>query len=239
MNTKAFTLVEIAIVLLIISLLIGGVLTGRTMLNQAKITQIITEAGKITRAVESFQEIYKQLPGDMFNPDTVFSANAINGDPSTTRGNGNDIIDNNEGIFAFQHLALSGILQGNFNGTWTYNNMYKGPIANTAFYFVNAFNERIVLRFAKINYINANTPVAFANDRSFAALSLEDMLQLDRKFDDGIANTGNIRASNGTDPSLPNNCIDGTGNYNLVEIGNESQVCFFDLRMDRSLFNLN
>src|SRR3954468_5929670 len=59
-----FTLVEIAIVLVIIGLLLGGILKGQEMITQAKIKNIVNDFNGITAAVNSYQDRYKALPGD-------------------------------------------------------------------------------------------------------------------------------------------------------------------------------
>ena len=69
MKTKqtGFTLVEIAIVLVIIGLLLGGILKGQEMITQAKIKNVINDFNGITAAVTSYQDRYRALPGDDLN----------------------------------------------------------------------------------------------------------------------------------------------------------------------------
>jgi prepilin-type N-terminal cleavage/methylation domain-containing protein len=69
MKTKqaGFTLVEIAIVLVIIGLLLGGILKGQEMITQAKIKNVVNDFNGITAAVNSYQDRYKALPGDDLN----------------------------------------------------------------------------------------------------------------------------------------------------------------------------
>ena len=59
-----FTLVEIAIVLVIIGLLLGGVLKGQELITQAKIKNVANDLNGIVAAVYSYQDRYKRLPGD-------------------------------------------------------------------------------------------------------------------------------------------------------------------------------
>src|SRR6185436_14812631 len=64
-STQAgFTLVEIAIVLVIIGLLLGGILKGQEMITQARIKNAINDFNGITVAVTSYQDRYRGLPGD-------------------------------------------------------------------------------------------------------------------------------------------------------------------------------
>src|SRR6266699_1779816 len=59
-----FTLVEIAIVLVIIGLLLGGILKGQEMITQAKIKNVINDFNGIAAAMNSYQDRYRSLPGD-------------------------------------------------------------------------------------------------------------------------------------------------------------------------------
>ena len=62
-----FTLVEIAIVLVIIGLLLGGILKGQEMITQAKIKNVINDFNGISAAMNSYQDRYRALPGDDVN----------------------------------------------------------------------------------------------------------------------------------------------------------------------------
>jgi type II secretory pathway pseudopilin PulG len=57
-------LVEIAIVLVIIGLLLGGILKGQEMITQAKIKNVINDFNGITAAMNSYRDRYRTLPGD-------------------------------------------------------------------------------------------------------------------------------------------------------------------------------
>jgi prepilin-type N-terminal cleavage/methylation domain-containing protein len=59
-----FTLVEIAIVLLIIGLLVAGILKGQEMITQARIKNVINDFNGITTAYFLYQDRYRAVPGD-------------------------------------------------------------------------------------------------------------------------------------------------------------------------------
>src|SRR3954466_9758314 len=75
MNQQSgFTLVEIAIVLVIIGLLLGGILKGQEMITQAKIKNVVNDFNGITAAVNSYQDRYRALPGDDLNAATRWAS---------------------------------------------------------------------------------------------------------------------------------------------------------------------
>ena len=59
-----FTLVEIAIVLVIIGLLLGGVLKGQELINSAKVKNFANDFRNIPLFIYGYQDKYKALPGD-------------------------------------------------------------------------------------------------------------------------------------------------------------------------------
>jgi len=79
-----FTLVEIAIVLVIIGLLLSGVLKRQEMITQAKIKNIINDFNGVTLAVTSYQDRYRAIPGDDQNASTRWTTQA----PASGNGNG-------------------------------------------------------------------------------------------------------------------------------------------------------
>ena len=85
-SQKGFTLVEIAIVLVIIGLLLGGILKGQEMITQAKIKNVVNDFNGITAAINSYQDRYKALPGDDLNAATRWqNPLAISGDAMSVR----------------------------------------------------------------------------------------------------------------------------------------------------------
>ena len=128
-STEAgFTLVEIAIVLVIIGLLLGGILKGQEMITQAKIKNVINDFNGITVAITSYQDRYRALPGDDPNAAARWTIQA------PANGNGNGIIAGNynandtsgtagappaaaESNLFWQHLRIAGFVPGLTVGT--------------------------------------------------------------------------------------------------------------------------
>lgn len=62
---KGFTLVELAIVMTIIGLLIGGILKGQELMENARVTATISQVKSYEAAVTTFRDSYAAVPGDM------------------------------------------------------------------------------------------------------------------------------------------------------------------------------
>jgi prepilin-type N-terminal cleavage/methylation domain-containing protein len=142
-----FTLVEIAIVLVIVGLLIGGVLKGQEMITNAKLKRIESDNAGVAAAMFSYQDRYLQLPGDDSNAGARFDfyivapgiGVAANGNGDGLIGGGNDwattdvnntmVVGSAEPARFFGHLRAAGLIPGG-SGTDTTrpSNAYGGQI---------------------------------------------------------------------------------------------------------------
>src|ERR671919_84207 len=82
-----FTLVEIAIVLVIIGLLLGGILKGQEMITQAKIKNVMADFSGVSAAYHGYQDRYRAIPGDDPNAAARWAVA-----PAAVQGNGNGIV---------------------------------------------------------------------------------------------------------------------------------------------------
>lgn len=124
-----FTLVEIAIVMVIIGLLLGGVLKGREIITNAKIKNLENDYQGVTAAIYSYQDRYRALPGDDKNA-TRFS---VTGN-TVTAGSGDGKIagsfdsttTGDESRLFWLHLRNAGLVAGTTSDQQQPTNAFGG-----------------------------------------------------------------------------------------------------------------
>ncbi len=102
-HTSAFSLIETAIVLLIIGILVGVVLKGKDLLDSAKASAVIQNLQFYKLSAEIYKENYRNLPGDDPHATGHFGIRAKN-------GNGNGRIDSEESLLFWHHLYLANLV---------------------------------------------------------------------------------------------------------------------------------
>jgi len=189
-NAKGFTLVEIAIVLVIIGLLLGGILKGQEMITQAKIKNVMSDFSGISAAFHGYQDRYRAIPGDDPNAATRWSLGTVTlasgayGDGQIAGGYGSTT-NNEESRVFWWHLRQSGFVAGSgqnqpFNALTGLIGVQTGNSAGGA--ALGGFSGLIIC--------SANLP-----DKIAAAV--------DTQMDDGVPGTGTVRATLQTAPNPP------------------------------------
>jgi len=110
-----FTLVEIAIVLVIIGLLLGGILKGQEMITQAKIKNVVADFSGVSAAYYGYQDRYRAIPGDDPNAASRWTVA-----PAAVAGTGNGVVagkynsttDTDESRKWWDHLRRAGFVSG-------------------------------------------------------------------------------------------------------------------------------
>ncbi|HKA44625.1 MAG TPA: prepilin-type N-terminal cleavage/methylation domain-containing protein [Burkholderiales bacterium] len=175
---SGFTLIEIAIVLVIIGLLLGGVLKGQELITSARVRNIITQQDGIKAAYFGFLDRFRSLPGDY-----ALASTNINCTPTCTNGNGNGQITPNgvagatidEHIAAWEHLSKSGFI----NGSYT----YAAVPETTASALTNPY-----VRYVQLIYDNSygvGGLVSRHNIKTGNQVPSDILAEIDRKIDDG------------------------------------------------------
>ncbi len=116
---SGFTLIEIAIVLVIIGLLLGGILKGQELINSARVKNLATDFRNIPLFIYGYQDKFRALPGDDAAVVAHLGAAATAATPSATLGNGeingawNQAAPSTAESFLFwQHVRLAGLAPG-------------------------------------------------------------------------------------------------------------------------------
>jgi len=194
---QGFTLVEIAIVLVIIGLLLGGILKGQELINSARVRNMADMNAGIQAAYFGFIDRYRRVPGDW---DATGATTAI-GVTINGGGNNNGRIDNPVGNpwpepnAAWEQLAKAGFIQGDYSGATT------EPSANGDDTPLNAFNNVVILG-RTADYEDTGTAATRLHLVLGRGVPVDITRELDVKLDDGRPTTGVLRLALETAPTF-------------------------------------
>ena len=223
MKTKTqqgFTLVEIAIVLVIIGLLLGGILKGQEMITQAKIKNVMADFSGISAAYHGYQDRYRALPGDDLGATrwagAIAKAVADGGGNGQVSGTYNTqcpqvaVAATPESCLFWDHLRRSGFVSGSgalqpFNALTGLLGVQTGDGAGGTTLVTGGAG------FTGLIMCSANIPDKIA-------------IAVDTQMDDSASTTGTVRAivQASPNPDISNNLAagpayaeTGTNNYTL------------------------
>ena len=178
---RGVTLVEIAIVLVIIGLLLGGVLKGQELINNAKVRSIADRQNSLKVAWFSFIDRYQALPGDY-----VRATETI---PDSVNANGDGRIESLESPMVFQHLTGAGYLRC---PQCTAQETILQPSAQNS--LQNQYGGVMSIWHDGTNYMvvggNGNRQRLYIHTGPYIPSNI--IGEVDRKLDDGLANTGDV-----------------------------------------------
>lgn len=206
---SAFSLVELSIVLVILGLLVGGILSGQSLIRAAELRSVNSEYQRYTTAIGSFRDKYFAIPGDMSNAASFWTGVGF--------GDGNGQINNtaaagtNEISLFWVHLANAGLVEGSYTAV-AYGAMTAGtnnPRAKMSNSGWNVIGLGTVSVAGVPSYTNSTSPAAstfFANNYGNAflfgsgtsailpggVLKAEEAWNIDTKMDDGKPDLGTV-----------------------------------------------
>ena len=178
---EGFTLVEIAIVLVIVGLLIGGVLKGQEMITNSKIKRIESDKSGLVAAISSYQDRYRILPGDDDRASLrfpIYSDGVNDPAPADIDGDASGTVDgdwqaaaNTETSNFWKHLRAASLIPGGGDDDTQPTNAYGGNIG------------------VRENSLQLSGPVVV-----FGSIEGPIAAILEARIDDGSPQTGNVQS---------------------------------------------
>ena len=200
-NQSGFTLIEIAIVLVIIGLLLGGVLKGQELINSAKVKNLATDFKNIPVYIYGYQDKFRALPGDDGQVATHLGATATpctgvagqcNVGNGMIDGNWNDTTAASETYVFWQHVRLAGLAPGSTD---------TSPAAMASYLPTNASGGTIGIQSgtstpaaSPINGTAGANPIRGSYIICSSGILGKFVKQLDIQMDDGNPATGSMMA---------------------------------------------
>lgn len=208
-DRNGFTLVEISIVLVIIALLVGGVLIGRSLIEAATIRSQVSQLEKFSAATNAFKAKYNGLPGDL---STFASFGFVTTDRGGQEGNsdGNGVIEGDylnfsgfdgyarfmlESQLFWRDLQDAGLIQ---EGIVTSSaNLITAGSAAAGYLPKSKLRQDIFVHIDNVDGINHYVltqidQLFFSYVRARHGLTPFEAYSIDAKLDDGVPDIGSV-----------------------------------------------
>lgn len=183
-----FTLIELAIVLVVIGLLLGGVLKGQELIESARARNLISQIDSVRAAVYTFQDKYRALPGDY--PGELAYANLGGIAGPEVGGNGDGLVRDTpaarESLLVWVHLSHANLIAGHYQAANALPDV-RGEWPR------NPYGAMLQLQHDA--RFSASQGQARLNLKTGNQIPARVLAEIDRKIDDGRANSGQFRFS--------------------------------------------
>lgn len=208
-----FTLVELAIVLMIVGLLLAGIIRGQEMLENTRITSTIQQTKAYDSATTTFRDAYGTVPGDLLQPNLRLpncTGNCLDpgdgdkrvGVDLTSRTGNYSAEPKSENRRYWLHLAVVGLITGldiSASAKPQWGAMFPAAKMGGGFQVTSAnlpvegsapaaSGFFLVLR----NSPDDSNSVKATEGAGVSALTALRAAQIDRKLDDGLPDTGDV-----------------------------------------------
>jgi len=232
-KVRAFSLIEMSIVLVVVGLIVGGIIGGRELIKSAEIRGVVSKLDQYHIAINNFVDTYSGLPGDMPNAMDYWSTSCFDLPSRPCNGNGSGFVETGATLWTrepakvWHHLGLANIIpnhySGNEGGGPTHYEAGPGmslPLGATK-------NSSILYR----EYQGSNVLMYLSNPTDWSGqgrLSGLEAYKVDKKMDDGDMLTGKIKARRFW--MLASGCHTGVDNsavYDLEDDSSESCVLMY------------
>jgi len=202
--TRGFTLIELAIVLVVIGLLLGGILKGQELIESARARNLISQMDSIKAAFFTFQDKYRALPGDY--PGDLARANLSGIVNDLVGGNSDGVVRDTpqarESLLVWVHLSHANLISGNYRASGS----QPDPAAEWP---RNPYGATLQLHYDAL--FAASGGMSRLNLKTGNQIPARILAEIDRKIDDGRANSGQFRFSTydgGGGPPTDSRCYD-------------------------------
>ena len=214
-NNRGISLLELALVMVAIGLILGGIFAGRALIRSSQIVGVLSDYEAYKKEFAAFKDKYQALPGDMPNAESFWGTDT--GCPSssytatvhtaTCNGDGNGQISGYEMFRAWQHLSNAGMVQGGYVGMSASGSMllaqsgvnvpsstldrgafliyYQGPTDATNLNVFQGDYDHILVFGIPSSSTQTMGPI----------LTPAEAFMIDMKADDGLPGTGTVTTS--------------------------------------------
>jgi len=203
---RAFSLVELSIVLIIIGLLVAGASSGSKLIASAKRQKIVTYLEERNQDFYTFRVEYDTMPGDLDNATSFFGTTTSDGYSDTiSNGNGNKYLDYGESYeVMLAQLRGAGIISGRS----AMSNEYFPEFDNVALKVMGAYTSNWY-GYKTASDSNAGF-IASSPANNYSVYTGAEIYLLERKIDDGLPVSGVIRTR-----SADTDCLSKIGGGSL------------------------
>lgn len=244
-KNSGFTLIELSIVLVILGLIVGGIVGGKSLIHQAELNKVIADLNGYKTAFNAYVNQYDSIPGDHAEATQYWPG-------QTADGNGDGMIwdtgswnagnSRYEDEKSFSHLGLAEIIPFRAAGTFVDGNLAelgvhlpKGPVDGQGYRFESVpcgqwqiSNSTGLNQYGRQGTRLVAGKIDTGTDLWMPFLKPADARNIDTKMDDGKPASGQLMANEATN----GDCVEGkTGDSdadkgdNKYNVGNAAVVC--------------